>query len=91
MTTLDFPNEFIDMVQLLLSNSSIRVKVNGVLSNSFPITREVRQGCPLAPYLFLIVAEVMIIIIAREVAFSKNKTIQRIQLPIWGRQQVLAQ
>ena len=36
------------------------VQVNGRVSGSFPITRSVRQGCPLAPLLFAIVTEPLI-------------------------------
>lgn len=51
--------EFIRMTKLLLLDASASVKVNGNVSDIFPIGRGVRQGCPLAPYLLLIVAEVL--------------------------------
>lgn len=34
--------------------------LNGSLGEEFKIERKVRQGCPFAPYLFLIVGEVHI-------------------------------
>ena len=56
---LGFPQVFIKMVSLLFHDASVCVKLNGKPSPYFPIQRGVQQGCPLAPYLFLIVAEVL--------------------------------
>lgn len=33
--------------------------MNGKLTQSFPIARGVRQGCPVAPYLFLLIGETL--------------------------------
>lgn len=47
-----FPPQFVDMTRLLFLDVAATVKVNGSLSEEFAIGRGVRQGCPLAPYLF---------------------------------------
>jgi hypothetical protein len=57
MERLSFPVEFIRMTKLLFSGVGACVSVNGKLTQKFPITQGVRQGCPLAPYLFLIISE----------------------------------
>jgi hypothetical protein len=88
MEKLGFPGEFISMTNLLFHEASATVKVNGSQSMSFPIQRGVRQGCPLAPYLFLIMAEVLNSMIKIETAAGR---IRGIQLPVEDRQQVLAQ
>lgn len=52
-------SEFVSMTKLFFTNVSTRVKVNGLQSFSFNIERGVKQGCPLIPYLFFIVVEVL--------------------------------
>ena len=44
---------------------SYAVMINGSQSNFFRPTRGVRQGCPLSPYIFLLVAEALSIIILK--------------------------
>jgi hypothetical protein len=59
MEKMGFPKEFTDMLRLLFQDAAVCVKVNGSPSESFTINRGVNKGYPLAPYLFLIVAEVL--------------------------------
>lgn len=87
VTRLGFPDEFLTMVRLLFVGASGQVNVNGKLSPAFDIERGVRQGCPLAPYLFFIVAEVLNTIFKRN---AKLGLIRGIQLPC-DRQQILLQ
>ena len=56
---LGFPQVFIKIVSLLFHDALACVKLNGEPSPYFPIQRGIRQGCPLAPYLFFIVVEVL--------------------------------
>ena len=49
--------KFCYMVKTLLGNALARVCINGNLSNSFWISRAIRQGCPLAPLLYAIAAD----------------------------------
>lgn len=59
MTGMGIPASFVQLVQMLLMDASAAVAINGLCTTEFPIRRGVRQGCPLAPYLFLIVAEAL--------------------------------
>ena len=56
MEALGFNNVFINMTKLLFT---ALVCFNGSPSRTFSITRGVRQGCPLVPYLFLLVGEIL--------------------------------
>ena len=49
--------KFCSMVKTLLGNALARVSVNGNLSNSFWLSRSIRQGCPLAPLLYAVAAD----------------------------------
>lgn len=49
--------QFLSWIKMLVANASAAVNLNGSTCDIFPIERVVRQGCPLAPYLFLIVGE----------------------------------
>jgi hypothetical protein len=66
MSIMGFPCEFTNMVKLLFQDAAACMKVNGSLSESFLIGRGMRQGCPIAPYLFLIAAEVLNTMVAKE-------------------------
>lgn len=50
---------FIGWVKTLFGNATIMDNLNGRMGNEFPIERVLRLGCPLTPYLFLIVGEVL--------------------------------
>jgi hypothetical protein len=52
MEKIGFPAEFTSMIKILFLDAVAYVKVNGTLSSSFNIGRLVRQGCPIASYLF---------------------------------------
>lgn len=67
LSQLGLPDTFIQMTRLLFTNAAARVSVNGKVTNTFPIQQGVRQGCPLAPYLFLIVGEILNHALKREV------------------------
>ena len=59
MQRMGFPLLFIDMVKLTMKDAEAAITINGQVSPSFKIHRGVRQGCPLAPFLFLIVGEAL--------------------------------
>lgn len=56
---IGFRPNFISFVRALTSNASFAVLVNGKLTKLFPMTRFVRQGCPLSPLLFIIAADML--------------------------------
>ena len=85
---LGFPQVFISMISLLFQDASACVKLNGELPPYFPIQRGVRQGCPLAPYLFILVAEVLNAMVTQEMWEGR---VQGISLPFEGCQQIIAQ
>jgi hypothetical protein len=68
MRILGFLDKFMGMMQMLFKDATANAKINGSQTTPFKIGREVWQGCPLAPYLFLIVAKVMNAMLKREVA-----------------------
>jgi hypothetical protein len=63
MGTLRMVNEFINMVKLLYQDAESSIYFNGNMMTSFQISRGVRQGCPLHPYVFLLVSEILNIMI----------------------------
>jgi hypothetical protein len=63
------------MVRLLFKNAAARVSINGQSSQAFPIQQGLRQGCPLAPYLFLVVGEILNHSLKREVQQGRFKGI----------------
>jgi hypothetical protein len=83
-----FLEEFIKMTKMLFIETSAYMKVNGSQTAPFEIGRGIRQGCPLAPYLFLLVAEVMNAMIKMEVEAG---IVKGIKLLVEDRQQVIAQ
>ena len=54
---MNFGPSFRAWVRLLYNHTFSRVLVNRHTSHAFAVTRRVRQGCPLSPLLYIIVAE----------------------------------
>lgn len=59
MAKMGFHQTWINQVMALNENASATVIVNGEQSKPFNLERSVRQGCPLAPYLFLLTVDVL--------------------------------
>ncbi|KAM7288774.1 hypothetical protein ISCGN_028957 [Ixodes scapularis] len=49
-----FPETFISLLQSLYSGLTGHLQVNGCLLTPFPVSRGVRQGCPLSPLLYVL-------------------------------------
>ncbi|MCO5587760.1 hypothetical protein L7F22_041712 [Adiantum nelumboides] len=56
---MSFPQAWIRGVSALYRSASSSVTIGGHVGRRFQLSRSVRQGCSLAPYLFLFVAEAM--------------------------------
>jgi exonuclease III len=59
MAKMGFHPTWINQVMALNENAAAAVIVNGEQSKTFSLQRSVRQGCPLAPYLFLLTVDVL--------------------------------
>jgi hypothetical protein len=59
MKKMGFNDKWIDQVMSLNKNATATVIVNGEQSPTFKLQRSVCQGCPLAPYLFLLTVDVL--------------------------------
>lgn len=57
LETMNFGPSFCSWVRLLYTTLFSSVLVNNHVSELFPVTRGVRQGCPLSPLLYILVAE----------------------------------
>lgn len=57
MEKLGMHTSFISMIRLLFQDATIFVDIDNQRTQPFGIHQGVRQGCHLAPYLFIIVAE----------------------------------
>lgn len=58
MKKLGFPHQFIDWIYSCISTSRFSVMVNGSPFGFFGAKRGIRQGCPISPYIFVMVMEV---------------------------------
>lgn len=57
LEAISFPKEFCHLIQVLLKDASTQLDINGSITEAFNLGRSIRQGCPLAPSLFVIAAD----------------------------------
>jgi hypothetical protein len=88
MSKMGVSENFIRWVKLFFGNATAVVNLNGCPSGSFKVERGVRQGCPLAPYPFLIVGESLIKLITKVISEERLKGIT---LPGGKKQQNISQ
>jgi hypothetical protein len=50
---------YLNMIKSIYSKPASNIKVNGKKLEAFPLKSGTRQGCPLSPYLFYIILEVL--------------------------------
>lgn len=54
------PNSFINMmIRLLFRDTIVSININKQVTEPFEVHRGIHRGCPLAPYLFIIVVEAL--------------------------------
>ena len=70
----DFPKGLVDWFKVLYNKPSACVSFNGQYSNWFNLQRGCRQGDPISPYLYLICAEILSLMI------RSNKNIKGIKI-----------
>eukprot|EP00253_Pinus_taeda_P014791 PITA_14791 len=73
LTHLGFNYSFVSWIMGCITNVSFVVLINGVASPFFKSQRGLRQGCPLSPLLFLLVAEGLSKLIHKSRRFDKIK------------------
>ena len=56
---MNLPVNFITWVGILYKNINSKVQVNGLLTNIVPITRSIKQGCPLSISLYALIIETL--------------------------------
>ena len=59
LNRMGFGPSFVSWIRTFYTGPQSSVNVNGHLSNFFSLSRGVRQGCPLSPLLYVLVAEVL--------------------------------
>ena len=57
MDKMNFGSSFIKAIQILHTDSTAVIQVNGHLSDLIQVISGVRQGCPIAPFLFALTTE----------------------------------
>ena len=60
---LRIEGSYLNIIKAIYSKPTANIKLNGEKLKSFPLKSGTRQGCPLSPYLFNIVLEVLAIAI----------------------------
>ena len=67
LKSFGFGNSFIDIVSMFYNDINSSVIINLSTSKRFQINRGVRQGCPISPFLFILVTELLSIHIKNDI------------------------
>ena len=78
----NFGDEFCKWIQILYTDISSCCSNNGHATSFFPLTRGVRQGCPISALLFILVVEVMANKIRSPVSQIKGIRIDKTEIKI---------
>ena len=54
---LGFGDIFVSWISILYNDVESAIQINNILSDFFPVTRSVRQGCPLSMAMFVVYQE----------------------------------
>ncbi|GMJ02965.1 hypothetical protein HRI_003965700 [Hibiscus trionum] len=67
---MGFGSKWRNWIRMCIATARVVVLVNGQPTNSFPISRGLRQGCPLSPMLFNLVGEALSVLIRKGMAIK---------------------
>ena len=70
---LGIQGSYLNMIKAIYSKPTANIKLNGEKLKAIPLKSGTRQGCPLSPYLFNIVLEVLAIAIKGKGNEGRNK------------------
>lgn len=78
-----FGDNFIKWLKILYKDSKSQVKCNGFITETFKLTRSIRQGCPLSALLYSLVAEALGLAITEEkeirgIDTEENRELQKV-------------
>lgn len=68
---MGFPELFVNWIGLCITSPKYSILINGSPYGYFGASRGLRQGCPLSPYLFVMVMELMSIIFQQQISQGK--------------------
>ena len=71
---LGIQGSYLNIIKAIYSKPTANIKLNGEKLKAFPLKSGMQQGCPLSPYLFNIVLEVLAI------AIRQHKEIKGIRI-----------
>ena len=66
LKTMGFGEQFRGMVETLYAGVEAKIQVNGELTEPLAMKGGVKQGCPLSPYLFICVLELMAVAVRQD-------------------------
>ena len=72
---LGFGDIFVSWISICYNDVESAIQINNILSDFFPVTRSVRQGCPLSMAMFVVYQE------AFYRAMVKSRIIRPLRLP----------
>lgn len=88
LSSMGMPELFIQMVRIFFQDAESAILVNNKFLISFLVERRLPKGCPLAPYLFLLVVETLNVVAKATMIIG---AFQGIRLPNSEDQQLLLQ
>lgn len=87
LETMGIPPSFMHLIKILFHGAEAAVCISGVNTEPIPVLRGVRQGCPLAPFLFLFVGEALNLAAKHLV---REGELTRITLPAAAAEQIIS-